>query len=266
MKVPKEPGDSIAEVCGAFRRRLGVCERPAGRRCVSTAERKIVYNAPTYRPGAKTPAGSKAAFTRRMSGSPGPGSPQTSRPAFTAGAARSITSDPPCRSSSGRSAWTSGATACDSATAARTTPLGACARQRTPVPRSRAAAAMRSITSPTAAGSVAAFSTAAAGSTGKTPRRARSAAPPATGTARRPRAGTRGTPARARHLRPERGRVGVADGERRVRGLARAPARHHHRLLRRRPRAHLEGGLDDHADRPEGADVQLREVVAGDVL
>ena len=73
-------------------------------------------------------------------------------------------------------------------------------------------------------------------------------------------------PARARHLEPERVGVRVADGERRVRGLARRPAGQHDGLLCGRPRADLEGGLDDHADRPERPDVQLREIVAGDVL
>src|SRR2546428_327481 len=113
-----------------------------------------------------------------MSGSPGPGSPQTSRPLFTAGAARSITSEPPPRSSAGRRACTSGPTARGSTIAARTTPLGACPRQRAADPRSRAAAAMRSMKSPTSAGNVPAFRTAPGRAAGEAPRPGRGVTPP----------------------------------------------------------------------------------------
>src|SRR5262249_42780885 len=234
-----------------------------------------------------------------------PALPHTSTPAFTSQVARWTTNDPPSDSSDGRSARTSGATSPGHDTATRTTPLAAWASVRTAMPRSRAAACAASSTRPTSPGSVAARRTAAAGSTSNWPRRVRSAVPSSTVTARHPCAavpGPRAAPVgrRARlHLRaalldlrrlpaeahrhggavtravretagacdldPERIEC-VAHGERDVGGLARAAARDHHRGLPFGARPDLERRLDDDARGAERTHVELRQVVARDVL
>src|SRR5919198_1271226 len=104
----------------------------------------------TKRPGAKSPPGSNAALMPRMRATPSPGSPHTSTCAFTSGVARSTTSAPPRDSRPGRSAATSPATALASGTATRTTPLAACARQRSAAPDRLA----RAMNSPTSVGSM----------------------------------------------------------------------------------------------------------------
>ena len=75
-----------------------------------------------------------------------------------------------------------------------------------------------------------------------------------------------GQSAASSHLEPERRDLARHHAERGLgRGLDRTGG-DHHRVLARRPRPDLEGRLDDHAERAERADVELREVVAGDVL
>ena len=276
-------------------RRAGGQAEPAvdaGRAASRVSTKRIAQIRRTKRPGAKV-----RVRIERLLHAPheretrDPGRPHTSSAALTAGPARSTTSEPPVDLEP-RDAAPARAPARASATRhgrRRTTPLGQRARRRAPP-----YAPSRSPPSSTRrrrSGSVAARSTAAAGASAKSASRERSAAPrrrrstapeassarerdasdraaSATSSAmprdarprpRRRRLGPSGSAARSEHLEPERARRAVAHRER----AARPPSssawhRRQTRLLALGPRPHLEGRLDDHAERAERAHVQLR--------